>query len=137
MKRTTPHLILIVLLGVITLSSDETKNTLTPNSKTIGIIIRDKGWTIDELNHVAWEYLWKNGKLPNGVKFVEASVHIMLDDKDIMCEFTYHQGFGRALWTVKVGRDGKVRGFETAIMKEGHRSLEEKGVRSEWHLDKS
>jgi len=126
MKRTAPYSILIVLLGVITLSSDESTNTLTPNSKTIGIIVRDKGWTIDELNQVAWEYLWTNGKLPIGVKFVEASVHIMLDDKEIMCEFTYHQGFGQALWTVKVGRDAKVRGFETAIMKEGHRGLEKR-----------
>jgi hypothetical protein len=122
MKSTAPYTIVILLLGMIVLSSGQPTNTATPNAETIAIIVKDKGWTIAELNQTAMEYLWKSGSMPKGLKLTTI-VHVNVGAKDTMCEFTYHQGFGRELWRVKIGLDGKVQSFVKRIMKEGHREL--------------
>ncbi|MEQ1935471.1 MAG: hypothetical protein ABL962_16550 [Fimbriimonadaceae bacterium] len=89
----------------------------SPNAKTIAVILNDNRWTIEELNLIAMAHLSKSTKIPAS-ESLQAVVYLYPQNKTNMCEFTYSSGFGKPVWRVKIGYDGKVSDFEQGIMRE-------------------
>lgn len=120
---TTRILVLTVLFMTILShhsgAGDAPADVYPTGLRTIVFVSPTKYWTMEELNRQALEFLWKDGTMVKGT-IVEASVSIFLHDKTVMCEFTYSQGFEKPFWTVKVGHDGKIIGYDKSTLKEMH-----------------
>jgi hypothetical protein len=127
MYRKNIALLLLFCLTMPAWSQDtnsvQSAATTTPTPETIGILLKNNNWSIDELNRRALELLWSRSDMPRNKKF-QAVVYITPQDKDTMCEFTYSKGFDQPVWTVRIGYDGKVKDFKKSIKREGVPSLE-------------
>jgi len=100
---------------------NESEVSAAPNARTIAIILKDKHWTVDELEKLARSRIWGQSGPPNGA-VLQTMVHIYPHDQTNMCEFTYSAGFGKPFWRVKVGYDGRILRVEEGIKREARLS---------------
>src|SRR5947209_16700000 len=97
-----------LLLAFVCDAANQDTNATATIPLPSGIVIRSKGhsWTVEQLYRKGLEFIRTKGATLSEGKF-EAIVSILMDDKITMCEIKYAEGFGRPVWTVKVGYDGE------------------------------
>ena len=79
-----------------------------PTAESTVIVTKSKQWTVEHLNERALKVLQKKAGMPIALD-CEVVTKIFLDDKKTICEFMYFQGFGKPVWTVTIGLDGRVQ----------------------------
>ena len=116
----TFYLALAGMLACSTLlgRAENTNFTAEANARTTSIVLKDKFWTIEELDKVARKHIWGEAGPPNEA-IKQTMVQIRPQDKKVMCEFTYSAGFAKPFWRAKIGYDGRVLGVEKGIKREG------------------
>jgi len=93
-------------------------NAVEPNAKTTVIRVGDKAWALSDLNQVALAAL-REKSADLDTNRCQAVVYILPRDKDIMCEFTFSQGFDRPYWRVTFDYQGRVKTCVKKLRKEG------------------
>lgn len=94
--------------------TNKVETAVSPKASSVVVVLKDKSWTVEELNELALAFAQKNTDMPKGLRF-ETVVTIYPADKVTMCKFLYFQGFGRPFWTVKIGYDGKILKSEKSV----------------------
>jgi hypothetical protein len=95
-------------------ATNETNAVASPKASSVVIVLKDRQWTVDELNKVARSFVKDHGGKLDG-STGPTLVDIYPHDKLTMCRFTYSQGFGKPVWRVSIGFDGKILSWDKGI----------------------